>query len=190
MDLVIASGNDGKIEEMRDILKGKFDNIYSMKQIGILSDIEENGQTLIENAFIKARFVKSFTNLAVLADDTGLMVDALNGKPGVYTARFAGINATHADNRKLLLEKLEGQENRNATFETVVVLLLPNGKEITASGQIHGKILERETGERGFGYDSLFYSFELQKSFAQASLQEKDKVSHRAKALENLLKQL
>ncbi len=187
MDLVIATGNNGKLEEFRDILSDKFGNMFSMRQIGITEEIDENGETLEENALIKARYVKARTPMAVLADDTGLCVRALGGLPGVHTARFAFDGATHAQNRRFLLEKMRGAADRSAVFKTVLALILPDGTIITAKGETAGKITETERGERGFGYDSVFFSDDLQKTFAEGSLEEKDAVSHRARAIRALL---
>lgn len=173
-----------------DILPDKFGNIFSMRSVGITEDIPETGETLMENALIKARFVKERTPLAVLADDTGLCVNALQGAPGVHTARFAGAHASHADNRRFLLDKMRGAADRSAYFETVLALILPGGKTIVASGRTFGAITTGERGARGFGYDSVFLSDELGKTFAESSLKEKDGVSHRAKAVSALLEKL
>lgn len=193
MKLVIASANEGKIAEMRQLLDGHFDSVMSMREAGILEDIEETGDTLEQNALIKARFVRNRIcddDTAVLSDDTGLCVKALNNLPGVHTARFAGEHATHEQNRKHMLSVLNGVTDRTAYFQTVIVFIYPNGKTLFADGKTSGRILEEEQGERGFGYDSVFFSDELGKSFAQGSLEDKNRVSHRAKAIKNLLKQL
>ncbi len=130
------------------------------------------------------------TNMITLADDTGLMVDALDGDPGVYSARYAGDDHNDANNRKLLLKNLSGVENRKAHFATVIALCYPNGHFMTTKGIVEGEILQIEKGNEGFGYDSLFYSFELGKTFAEASADEKNSVSHRSRALHNLLDKL
>ena len=189
MKLLIASNNAHKIKEITDILSGKFEEIISLKQAGIDCDPEENGTTFEQNATIKATEIAKFTNICVLADDTGLCVDYLGGQPGVNSARYAG-NHDDKANRVKLLKQLEGIENRKAHFETCVVLLYPDGNKLIAHGFVEGKILTEELGENGFGYDSLFYCNELSKTFGEATEEEKNRVSHRARALENLLKLL
>ncbi len=178
------------MKEIRAILGDSFEEILSLKDLGIDIDIEETGTTLEENALLKARTISKMTNLVTLADDTGLMVDALDGAPGVYSARYAGEEHNDANNRKLLLKNLSGVENRKAHFATVIALCYPNGHFITAKGEVEGEILQVERGNEGFGYDSLFYSYELQKTFAEASVDEKNSVSHRSRALHNLLDKL
>ncbi len=186
MNLLIASNNSQKIKEIKSILKDRFDNIVSLKEAKINCDPEENGQTFYENALIKANEIAKHTSFAVLADDTGLCVDALNGEPGVNSARYAG-NHNDAANRSKLLERLNGITDRSAHFKTCVVLRYPDGKTFSAIGRVDGRILEKEDGENGFGYDSLFYCNEINKSFGQATEQEKNAVSHRARALTALL---
>lgn len=189
MELVIATNNKNKLKEIRAIIGNKFDKLYSLNDLGINIEIEETGSTLEENALIKARTILSITHLPTLADDTGLMVDALNGAPGVYSARYAGEDQNDKANRCLLLKNLEGQENRNAHFETVIALCYPDGKEILSHGKVEGYITTEERGERGFGYDSIFFSTELGHTFAEAN-ELKNSVSHRSRALANLLKKI
>lgn len=189
MKLVIASNNAHKIAEIKQILGGKFEQILSLEEAGIVCDPEENGATFAENAMIKAREIAKYTDLPVLADDTGLCVDALDGAPGVHSARYAG-NHDNAGNRTKLLRALYGKTNRTAHFGNAVVLLYPDGKVVTAEGRVDGKILLAEAGNGGFGYDSLFYSDDLGKSFAEATAEEKNAVSHRGRALANLLAKL
>lgn len=186
MELIIASNNQHKIDEIKTILKDKFSAIYSLAEAGIVCDPEENGKTFLENALIKAHAVAQHTTLAVLADDTGLCVDALGGEPGVFSARYAEDGHDDKANRKKLLQKLQGATSRKAHFECAVVLRYPNGKTLCVSGRVEGKILAQEQGENGFGYDSLFFCTELGKTFAEASAQEKNSVSHRGRALQNL----
>ncbi len=187
MKLLIASNNKHKIHEIKTILQNKFSEIVSLSEAGIACDPEENGKTFAENALIKARAVSALTNMAVLADDTGLCVDALNGEPGVRSARYA-TECGHDDkaNRQKLLQNLLGITNRAAHFECAVVVLYPDGKIIKTSGRVDGKILEQERGQNGFGYDSLFFATELGKTFAEATEAEKNAVSHRGRALEKL----
>ena len=186
MKLLIASNNKHKIKEIREILKGKFEEILCLSQANIDCDPEETGETFLENALIKANEIAKYTNMAVLADDTGLCVDALGGMPGVHSARYAG-NHDDAENRKKLLTNLQGEINRKAHFETVIALRYPDGKTLVATGIVDGEILLKEDGKNGFGYDSLFYCTELGKSFGVATDEEKNSVSHRARALQNLL---
>lgn len=189
MKLLIASNNSHKIEEIKAVLTGKFDVITSLAEAGIVCDPEENGSTFEENALIKARATAEHTDMAVLADDTGLCVNALNGQPGVHSARYAG-NHDSAENRRKLIAELDGKANRSAYFQTVVVLLYPNGKVITGEGRVDGYIIERESGNNGFGYDSIFYSTELNKTFGNATTEEKLTVSHRSRALLDLLSKI
>lgn len=190
MELAIATNNPHKLTEIRAILGGCFDRLYSLEELGIDVEIEETGATLKENALIKARAIVKLSGLPSLADDTGLMVDALDGAPGVYSARYAGEEHDDALNRALLLKNLDGVKNRRAHFGTAVALCYPDGREIVAEGRVDGSILYAERGERGFGYDSLFYCDDLQKSFAEATAEEKNSVSHRSRALHNLLDML
>ena len=189
MKLLIASNNQHKIEEIKQILGNKFDEILSLSDVGIVCDPEENGKTFLENALIKVYAVSKLTDLPVLGDDTGLCVDALNGAPGVHSARFAG-DHDNAKNRKKLLACLEGLTDRKAHFTTAVALFYPDGRLITAEGNVDGKILEHEVGTNGFGYDSLFYCTELNKTFAEATAEEKNSVSHRGRALQKLAEKL
>ncbi len=187
--LIVASSNKGKLKEIAEILKDYYE-IVSMKEMGYNQEIEETGSTFFENSLIKAKTVSQYFKEDCLADDSGLMVDYLDGAPGIYSARFSGENATDESNRKLLLEKLQGVENRNAHFVSSVVLYTKDGQIIQGNGQTDGVILCSEEGENGFGYDSLFYSYDLKKSFGLASSQEKNAVSHRYRALCDLKNKL
>lgn len=190
MKLVVASGNANKLREIAEIFD-KYE-IVSMQEAGFSGDIEETGATFEENALIKARAVCSALDLPALADDSGLCVDALGGAPGVHSARFCGRHGDDAANNALLLEKLQGVPDggRGAYFESCVALCFPGGREVTASGRTYGSILHREEGKGGFGYDPLFYSDDLGKSFGVAAPEEKNAVSHRARALAALAKKL
>lgn len=190
MQLVVASGNRNKLREIAEIFD-KYD-IVSMQAAGFAGEIEETGATFEENALIKARAVCAALHLPALADDSGLCVDALGGAPGVHSARFCGRHGDDAANNALLLEKLRGipAEGRGAYFESCVALCFPDGRELTASGRTYGRILEGAEGNGGFGYDPLFYSEDLGKSFGIASPEEKNAVSHRARALAALAKKL
>lgn len=187
MKLAIATNNQHKLQEIRAILGDSFEELLSLKDLGIDVDVEETGTTLKENALIKARAILALSGIATLADDTGLMVDALNGAPGVYSARYAGEEHNDAKNRALLLKNLDGVKDRSAHFATVIALCYPDGKTLTASGRVNGEILLSERGTEGFGYDSLFFSTELGKTFAEATQAEKNSVSHRGRALRAML---
>lgn len=190
MDLIIASNNAHKVQEIRELLKDKFDNIYSLKDKNIEIEIEEDGDTFFDNALKKAREIAKLVDIEVLADDSGLMVNALNGRPGVFSARFAGENATDDENNDKLLSEMEEIEDRTAYFQTVLVLYKQDNSFISAIGKTEGEILKERKGKNGFGYDSLFYSYELKKSFGEATEKEKNSVSHRSKAIANLLEKM
>lgn len=184
--IVAATGNEHKLKEMREILQGF--TVISAKEAGFSEDVEETGKTFLENAFLKARAVVKKTGRAALADDSGLTVDALNGAPGIYSARYSGGGSK--ENRKLLLKNMQGKTDRRASFVCAVALVFPDGRECSAIGRTYGTILEEERGENGFGYDSLFFSDDLHKTFAEASDEEKNSVSHRGRALTELVDRL
>lgn len=181
--IVLASGNKHKIKEIGEMLKEY--NVVGYKDLGYDFEIEEDGKTFYENALIKAKAVSSALNLPALADDSGICVEALNGMPGIYSARYAG-DGIDEHNNKLLLKNMEGQTNRKAKFVCCMVFYKPNGEIITATGETHGKILYEEQGENGFGYDPLFFSDDLKKCLGIASAEEKNTISHRFRALEAL----
>ena len=189
MKIAIATNNPNKLREIRAILSGFFDEALSLSDLGIDIDIEETGTTLTENALIKARTIRDLTGLPALADDSGLMVDALDGAPGVYSARYAGEEHDDKKNNALLLKNLEGKP-RDAKFCSVIALCYPDGRELTAEGSVRGVILEEERGTGGFGYDPLFFSPELGKTFAEATPEQKNSVSHRSRALRAMLELL
>lgn len=179
--LVVATGNAHKLKEIAQIFTEY--EIVSQKEAGFDEDVEETGVTFAENALIKARSASRALGVIALADDSGLCVEALNGAPGVFSARYCGWHGDDKANRDLLLKNLDGVQNRKAYFESAIALVYPDGKEIVACGRTHGKILLEEIGQNGFGYDCLFFSDDLQKSFAVASAEEKNSVSHRYRAL-------
>ena len=183
--LVVASGNAHKLREIAEIFTDF--EVVSQKQMGFDVDVEETGVTFMENALIKARAASKALGIPTLADDSGLCVDAFNGAPGVFSARYSGGHGNDKENRKLLLKNLQGVENREAHFTCAVVLVYPDGLELTAEGHTYGKILHEEDGEGGFGYDPLFLSDDLKKSFGVATAEEKNAVSHRFRALQALL---
>ena len=195
MDAIVATNNKHKLEEIRLYLKNHFDNIYSLKDCNIDIDIEETGTTFLENSIIKAKTIADMTNKVAIADDSGLCVDALNGDPGVYSARFAGEPCNDQNNNEKLLKVLKDKnvfehEKRSAHYTSVVVVYYPDGKYIFGEGKVEGHILDHYVGDGGFGYDPLFYCDEIKKTFAQITMDEKNKVSHRARALEDVLKKL
>lgn len=189
---VIASNNPKKVNELNRILNPMGITAKTAKEMGVsLDDVEETGITFVENARLKARAAFERTKLPCIADDSGLMVDALNGAPGVYSARYSGENATDsANNEKLLAELSQVQPaRRTAKFVCVICCILENGKEIIAHGECIGTIAAKPRGNDGFGYDPLFI-VEGGKSFAQLSPEEKDKISHRGNAIRILKQQL
>lgn len=190
MEIALATNNKHKLQEMIAILDGCFDKLLSLGDLNIDIEIEETGKTLKENALIKARTVMQMTGMPALADDTGLMVDALDGAPGVYSARYAGEEHDDKANRNLLLENLKDAPDRSAHFSTVIAICYPDGSYLTAEGRVDGVITFEEIGDGGFGYDSIFLSNELNKTFAEASAEEKNAVSHRGRALRAMLEKL
>lgn len=189
--LVVATGNKHKLQEIQAIFKDV--RVVSAREAGYLGDPEETGATFEENAIIKARAAAEALNLPALADDSGLCVAALGGAPGIYSARYAGGHGDDKKNREKLLAELGDEKNRAAYFRSAAALCFPQsmgGKTVTATGDTHGRILTREEGENGFGYDCLFYSDDLCKSFGTASAEEKNAVSHRFRALTTLKEKL
>lgn len=187
--IIVASANKGKLKEISEMLSEY--NVIGYKSLGLDFEIEETGTTFYENAKIKATAVMQATGHAVLADDSGLCVDALNGAPGIYSARYSE-DGTDENNNKLLLENLKNvaTEQRTAKFVCCMVMVFPNGKEIFAEGETKGIIAEYPQGENGFGYDPLFISSDLNKCLGVASPQEKNTISHRSRALNKLIKLL
>ena len=191
-DIIIATSNQHKIKEYKQLLSGY--NVLSLKDINFNDEILENGKTFEENALIKAKTISLFLRqkgifVDVLSDDSGLCVSALGGSPGVHSARYAGEHDAKA-NRTKLLDNLEGKVDRYAYFCCDIVLYRPNDTYIVGEGKTFGSITKQEIGDTSFGYDCIFYSDELNKTFGEASMEEKNKVSHRFKALEDLLNKL
>lgn len=191
--IVAASSNAHKIKEIQAILN-KFDmKVISRDEAGVPDfEIEEDGQTFEENSYKKAYEIMKVTGRTTIADDSGLMVDYLGGAPGVYSARFAGEECDDKKNNEKLLKLLKNQvgDDRKAKFVSVITLIFPDGETITARGECSGRIIGAEAGENGFGYDPLFVPDGYCKTFAQLSEDEKNAISHRAKALEKLEKLL
>jgi len=193
--IVLATNNASKVKELNAILATNSNSgfkVLSLKDCGFNSDIEENADTFEGNAYIKARTVAEFTGLAVVADDSGLEVDALNGAPGVFSARYAGEGATSGQLIEKLLTEMKGvpMGERTARFTTVMCAVLPTGKVLTARGECHGIITETPMGDGGFGYDPVFYYPPANKTFAELTAEEKNGISHRAIAVKKLINTL
>ena len=188
--LVLASNNFGKLRELRAMLSDRFD-VCSMREMGVAMDVEETGTTFEENALIKARALMDVCGCATLADDSGLCVDALDGRPGVYSARYCGVHGDDEANNQLLLKELENvPEPRAAHYGAAIALCRPGREPVVVYGRCEGEILRAYRGEGGFGYDPLFYSKDLQMTFAEADAESKNRVSHRARAIQLLLEKL
>ncbi len=186
--ILMATNNQNKVKEIRSVLNTvKSISIYSLNDFGITAEVEENGSTLEENALIKAEYVFRLLNIPAISDDTGLFVNALNGDPGVYSARYAGEKASYKDNCVKLLSELKNveMEKRKARFESVICFYSEKKKYEFFKGVCHGKIIEKERGENGFGYDPLFVPDGMSKTFAELDGKEKNQISHRALALKS-----
>lgn len=186
MKIIVATHNEGKVKEIEKILGKLGYEVISQSRAGIELEPEENGKTFSENALIKACAIAQLCDCAVIADDSGLCVEALGGAPGIYSARYAGENANDETRIAKLLSELEGESNRNAKFVSAVALVLPNGEKILAEGETKGKIALEPSGTDGFGYDPIFISEDLGKTFGNATAEEKNKVSHRFRSLSAL----
>ena len=185
MKLVFATNNKHKIREISDLLDDRFE-IIGLADIGITEDIPEDADNLADNALFKARYVHDRTGLNVFADDTGLEVDALDGAPGVYSARYAGTSKDPSDNIIKLLKELEGVEDRKARFRTVIALIYDNS-EYLFEGKVEGAIIQKGRGTGEFGYDPVFMAEGYDLTFAEMPLADKNKISHRARAMKKLL---
>jgi len=183
LTIVIATRNQNKTSEIRDMLKDFPITIKNLDDFGPIPEVEEDGETFEENAYKKSSFTARVLGVPALADDSGLCVEALDGAPGVVSARYAGENATDAENCALLLQNLKGVKNRNASFKCFISLAIPTGAALTYEGSCDGVIIDEPRGSNGFGYDPLFYFPAFGKTFAQLSREEKSHVSHRGKAL-------
>jgi XTP/dITP diphosphohydrolase len=190
--IVLASSNKHKIKEFKEMFPN--DEILSLNEINYTNEIEETGETFLENALIKAKTIHEYLkskniDASVIADDSGLCVDALNGMPGVYSARYAGGHDNAVKNRNKLLNELKDESNRTANFTCCLVEYFPNGEYIHVEGTVDGYILHDEIGDTSFGYDCLFYSTELKKCFGIATNDEKNSVSHRGRAIAKLIEE-
>lgn len=191
---ILASNNAHKVKEIKEILKDFDFEILSLKEAGIDIDVEEDGKTFEENSFKKADEIRKYlvskgeNNFIVMADDSGLEVDYLNGAPGIYSARYAGEHGNDAKNNEKILNELKGvkEEDRKANFICVIVAVTDKGEKIVAEGKSYGVILEELSGNEGFGYDPLFFVPEYKKTFAEMNSDEKNAISHRGRALEKL----
>jgi len=183
LPIVLATRNEGKISEFKILLQTFDVEIMSLKDFGPIPTVEEDGQTFEDNAVKKAQFTARVLGFPAFADDSGLVVKALNGLPGVHSARYAGENATDEENNFKLLKAMEGVENREAFFMCVLAIAVPSGPALIYEGTCEGVITESLIGNQGFGYDPLFHNQTLNKTFAQMSIEEKNRVSHRGKAM-------
>ena len=183
--IIFATGNEGKMKEVRMILEDLGLPVLSLKDAGITADVEENGTTFEENAQIKAKAIMEMTGALVLADDSGLEVDALDKEPGIYSARYMGHDTSYHIKNQNIIDRLEGKvgEERSARFVCAIASAFPDGRVLITRGTMEGQIGYEEKGENGFGYDPIFYLPEYQCYSAELSLEEKNKLSHRGKAL-------
>ncbi len=188
--LVIATQNQNKLIEFKEILKGSNIKIKSLADFGPIPEVIEDGDTFDKNAYKKAHHTARVLGLPAIADDSGLVVEALGGAPGVYSARYAGPDATDEENCRKLLKELDGKKNRNSYFSCVLSIAVPSGPALTYESRCDGIILQEPRGSSGFGYDPLFYFEKFGKTFAQLTMEEKNSVSHRGKALKEVKTEL
>lgn len=190
MKLLVATNNQGKLKEFNEILGELGIQCVSLKDMGISVDVEETGTTFLENALLKAKAIYQIAKIPTISDDSGLMVDALGGEPGVYSARYAGEPSDDDKNMDLLLSKLQGVENRTARFKSVIAAVFSEDNILVSEGECKGIIIDEKRGDNGFGYDPIFYVEALGKTFAQMTDGEKNSLSHRGNAIRNLKEQL
>ena len=190
MKFVLATHNPKKLKEMSEILSGLGVEVVSPGELGIDLDVEETGTTFAENAMLKAKAICEAAGLPAIADDSGLCVDALNGGPGVYSARYGGEGLDDVARYRLLLQNMRGQTTRAAHFTSAIACVFPNGDTVTAEGSVDGTIAFAPMGEGGFGYDPVFFYPPMRKTFGQMSAEEKRAISHRGKALEVFVEKL
>ena len=189
-EVVLATTNQGKVREFSKLLGGVFENVISLKQLDSPPEVIENGATFRDNALKKAREIAQYSDKLTLADDSGLEVEALDGRPGVYSARYSGENATDKTNIEKLLDELGDNPNRNARFVCVLALVDPKGDELVVEGFCEGIILNEPRGEGGFGYDPVFYLPDREKTMAEIDPELKNRISHRANACKLLAEYL
>ncbi len=185
--LLLATRNVDKVIEIKEILKDLDVEIVSASQFPDMPDVIEDKDTIKGNSIKKATECAEYSNLLTIADDTGLFVDAIDGKPGVYAARFAGEDCSYKDNRVKMLEEMKGISNRNAQFRTICALVSPDELIATTEGIVEGTITEEEFGDNGFGYDAIFRANETGKTFGEMTLTEKEKISHRSRAFSKMI---
>lgn len=190
MIFVLATRNQGKLREFQELLKGFPVELRSLNDFGPIPEVEEDGATFDENAYKKAHFTAKVLGLPAIADDSGLVVEALAGSPGVLSARYAGPKATDQENIGKLLKDMSGAENRKAAFECVISIAVPSGPALTYEGRCEGEITHEPHGDEGFGYDPVFFYPPFGKTFAELSMEEKNRVSHRGRALANVAEEL
>jgi XTP/dITP diphosphohydrolase len=188
--LVLATRNRGKTEEIRSLLDGTGIAIKNLSDFGPLPEVAEDGATFDENAYKKSSFYSRILGLPAMADDSGLVVEALDGAPGVLSARYAGENATDSDRYRKLLSAMAGRTNRAAAFECVISIAVPTGAALTYEGRCEGLIAQSPAGDKGFGYDPIFYYPPLKKTFAELGAAEKNHVSHRGRALQEVVAEI
>ncbi len=185
--IVLATGNEGKVREFRAMLADFPVELRSLNDFGPIPEAKEDGETFDDNAYKKASFTAKVLGLPAIADDSGLVVEALGGAPGVFSARYAGENATDQENIDKLLKEMTDKTNRAAAFECVISIAVPSGPALTYEARCEGEITTQPQGKEGFGYDPVFFSKELGKTFAEATMEEKNKVSHRGRALSEVV---
>ncbi|MBD5464448.1 MAG: XTP/dITP diphosphatase [Lachnospiraceae bacterium] len=190
--IIFATGNEGKVREVQAILKNMEVEVLSLKQAGIFAKIEENGTSFEENAVIKAKEIAKLTDAIVLADDSGLEIDYLNKEPGIYSARYLGEDTPYAEKNRTILKRMEGVEEkeRTARFVCAMAAVLEDGTVLTTHGEMEGMIGYESKGENGFGYDPIFYLPQYGMTSAQISPEEKNRISHRGKALRRMKEEL
>ena len=189
MKVFLATKNKGKIKDFEKLTEGMNLEVVTILDGIEIPDVVENGETFEENSIKKAREIADYTNIVTISDDSGLCVDSLNGEPGVYSARYSGDNATDEENNQKLLEVMKNikKEDRKAHFVSVASIAFPKGETHSFRGEIEGEILFEKRGNNGFGYNPIFYSYELEKSFGEANDEERKSVSHRARAFRKLI---
>ena len=197
--MIVATGNKDKVKEIKEILSDMDALVVTMKDAGLSAEPEEDGATFLENAVIKAKAVaekaaksSDWKDAVVMADDSGLVIDALNGEPGVYSARYMGHDTSYREKNANLIERLDNvpEEERSARFVCAVAAVCPGGKILTAEAAMEGRIAYEEHGQGGFGYDPIFYLPEFDRTSAELSLEEKNSISHRGKALRMMREKL
>ena len=187
MKLLLATRNKDKVIEIKEILKDLDVEIVSASQFPDMPDVIEDKDTIMGNSIKKATECAEYSNLLTIADDTGLFVDALDGKPGVYAARFAGVDCSYEDNRVKMLNEMKNVSNKNAQFRTACALVSPDGLIATAEGIVEGKITEEELGDNGFGYDAIFRADETGRTFGEMTQADKETISHRSRAFNKMI---